>query len=91
MKSIMVTYQEDTDIIAAHETATVEEWTDVCERFDNDVRKVKSVDHHPDGYTALYLCFDADNAPCYYLVEEDAKLKRMRRKVFLSKLGMETV
>ncbi len=87
MKSIMVTYQKDTDTIAVDETADVEEWTEVCERFDNDVRKVKTVEH-PDGYTALYLCYDSDNAPIYYLVKEDAQLKRMRRKVFLSKLGM---
>lgn len=88
MKSLNVSYDEESDSITPINTAKEEIWTDVCERFDDDVRRIKSVEH-PDGYTALYLCFDSDNAPFYYLVREDTQLNRLRHKVFLSKLGMD--
>ena len=88
MKSLNVHYDKGADRITPIETAKDEEWIDVCERFDDDVRRVKSIEH-PDGYTALYLCFDSENAPFYYLVQEDAQLKRLRHKVFLSKLGLK--
>lgn len=88
MKSLNVSYDPENDHIAPVEKAEEEVWTDVCARFDDDVRRVKSIEH-PDGYTALYLCFDGDNVPFYYIVREDERLTRLRHKVFLSKLGME--
>lgn len=88
MKSIKATYDKDTDTVAAIKNAENEEWTDVCNQYDNDVRKVKALNHQ-DGYTALYLCFDSDNVPFYYLVQEDKRLNTLRRKVFLSKLGIK--
>jgi hypothetical protein len=41
------------------------------------------------GYTALYACYDENNQPVYYLVEESAALTRLRRKIFLGKLGQQ--
>jgi hypothetical protein len=87
MKSINVNYDKETDAISPIETAKDEEWTDICERFDNDVQRVKSIEHS-DGYTALYRCFDAENDPFYYLVQENARLKHLRRRVFFNKLGI---
>ena len=88
MKSLHVTYDEANDSVTSIDDAKEEEWPEVCERFDDDVRRVKSVEHS-EGYTALYICFDSENFPFYYLVQEDARLKRLQHKVFLSKLGME--
>jgi hypothetical protein len=87
MQSINVNYNVDTDTISPIETAKGEEWIDICDRFDNDVQRVKPIEH-PDGYTALYLCFDTENEPFYYLVQEDARLKRLRHRVFFNKLGI---
>lgn len=88
MKSLNVSYDKETDRITLIETAKDEEWIEVCERFEDDVQRVKFIEH-PDGYNALYQCFDSENVPFYYLVKEDARLKRLRHKVFLSKLGIE--
>ena len=87
MKSINVNYDEETDAISPIETAKDEGWIDICERFDNDVHRIKSIEH-PNGYTALYQCLDSENEPFYYLVQEDARLKRLRHKVFFNKLGL---
>lgn len=88
MKSINVSYDKQTDTITPIPTARQEDWVDVCERFDDDVRRVKSLEGR-DDYTALYLCFDSDNAPFYYLVREETRLKHMRHKVFFRKLGLD--
>lgn len=86
MKSLHVNFNEATQAIDTIETAVPETWEEVCERFDNDVRRVMAVSD-PKGYTALYACYDENNQPVYYLVKEDRTLMKLRRKTFLGKLG----
>lgn len=86
MKSIQINYNDASQTIKVAETASPEFWDAVCKRFDNDVRRIKAVsDQQP--YTAVYACYDENNQPVYYLVEESRSLKKMRQKIFLSKLG----
>jgi hypothetical protein len=86
MKSLNVNFDEAAQTIDFIETASSESWDAVCERFENDVRRIKDVSDQ-DEYTALYACYDENNRPVYYLVEEDEALMKLRRKTFLSKLG----
>ena len=86
MNSLHVNFNETSQAVEPIETAAPESWEDVCERFDNDVRRIMPVSDQ-EGYTALYACYDDNNQPVYYLVEEDESLTKLRRKTFLSKLG----
>ncbi len=86
MKSLQVNYIEAKQIIERKENAIAEPWDEVCKRFDNDVRKVRDVSDQKE-YTGMYACYDDDNLPVYYLVEEDKALNKLRKKTFLSKLG----
>ncbi|MFO7714020.1 hypothetical protein [Desulfosarcina sp.] len=90
MKSLHISYNEATQTIDRIDNAAPEHWGTVCERFDNDVQRIKDVSD-ASGYNALYVCYDANNQPEYYLVEEDAALLKLRRKTFLSKLGQTKV
>jgi len=86
MKSLRIDLNESDQTIETVETASPEPWDAVCERYDNDVHRISDVgDREP--YTAVYACYDENNRPVYYLVEEDASLTRMRRNTFLKKLG----
>jgi hypothetical protein len=86
MKSLQVNYNEATQTIDTVESQLPEPWDAVCKRFDNDVHRIKDVSDRK-GYTALYVCYDEDNQPVYYIVEEDEALMKLRQKTFLSKLG----
>jgi hypothetical protein len=86
MKSLHIDYNESDQTIATVEEASPEPWDAVCEKYDNDVHRILDVDDR-EPYTAVYACYDDNNRPVYYLVEEDAALTRMRRKTFLNKLG----
>jgi hypothetical protein len=86
MQSLHVNYDDTAGAIARIENASPEPWETVCERFDNDVRRIMDVTDQ-SGYTALYACYDENNNPIYYLVEEDERLLKLRRKTHLSKLG----
>ena len=86
MKSLHVNYNQDSQAIESIENASPEAWDTVCERFDNDVRRIKSVSDK-QTYSALYACYDENNQPSYYLVEEGEALMKMRQKTFRSKLG----
>ena len=86
MKALQVTFDRDKDDITPVGEKRAENWIDVCERFDDDVHRIRDV-AEPEPYTALYACYDEDNMPSYYLVEEDRQLDRIRRRVFLNKLG----
>ena len=86
MKSLRVEYNPDSGAIDILADASPEAWDAVCERYDNDVQRIESVSDRED-YSALYACYDENNQPIYYLVEEGAALTRMRQKTFLSKLG----
>jgi hypothetical protein len=86
MKSLHVNFKEADRTITPIENAETEPWDGVCEKFDNDVHRIMSVSDQ-DEFTALYACYDENNRPVYYLVEEDEALMKLRRKTFLSKLG----
>ncbi len=86
MKSLHVNFNEATQAADIIETASPEPWDAVCERFDNDVRRIMAVSDQK-GYTAIYACYDENNQPVYYLVEEGKALTKLRKKTFLSKLG----
>ena len=86
MKALQVSFDKAKDEIAPVDEGKEENWIDVCERFDDDVHRIRDVSERRP-YTALYACYDEDNLPTYYLVEEDRQLDRIRHKVFLNKLG----
>jgi len=86
MKSLHVNFNEATQAIEPIDSASQEPWDVVCERFDNDVRRIKIVSD-PKGYNAVYACYDENNQPVYYLVEEGDVLTKLRRRTFLDKLG----
>lgn len=86
MKAMQVQYDKDEDKIEISSDGTRENWIDVCERFDNDVHRLRDAEEHT-AYSALYACYDEDNKPTYFLVEEDRYLDKIRRKQFLKKLG----
>ena len=86
MQALKIKYNASDQGIEPVEGASPEHWDVVCERYDNDVRRIRDVDDR-EAYTAVYACYDENNQPVYYLVEEDAALMRMRRRTFLSKLG----
>lgn len=86
MKSLKVDYDKEKDKLTLAKDSSQEEWVEVCERFDNDVHRLRDETAHAP-FTGLYECFDEDDQPSYYLVEEDTRLNKMRHQVFLSKLG----
>ncbi|BBO93352.1 hypothetical protein [Desulfosarcina ovata] len=86
MQALHVNFTEATRAIENVADASPEPWQDVCERFDDDVHRIMDVTDQA-GYTALYACYDENNQPVYYLVEEGKALARLRHKNFLSKLG----
>ena len=88
MKSIHVKYDSKNETIEPIENASPEVWEEVCDRFDNDVSRVREVTDQ-DGYNTLYVCYDENNQPEYYVVDVDETLNKLRRKTFLKKLGVE--
>jgi len=86
MQALKIKYKEADQAIEPLENASPEPWDVVCERYGNDVRRIRDVNDR-ETYTAVYACYDENNQPNYYLVEEDEALMRIRRKTFLSKLG----
>jgi hypothetical protein len=86
MKSLHVNLDEATQTIEPIDNASQEAWDDICDRFNNDVRRIKTVSD-PAGYNALYACYDENNQPVYYLVEENDMLTKLRQRNFLDKLG----
>jgi hypothetical protein len=89
MRALRVEYNTDTEKISHIAKQKTEDWITVCERFNNDVHRICDIKDR-DMYTALYQCYDDDNKPSYYLVEEDRQLDKVRRKVFYNKLGRDT-
>ena len=86
VKSLQVNFNESSQAIEAIDNASQEPWEDICQRFNNDVRRIKKVSD-PDGYNAIYACYDENNQPVYYLVEERDVLTELRHRTFLGKLG----
>jgi len=88
MKAIKVNYKTDKDIIEAGKGEIVEDWLDICDKFNNDVHRIREVSDY-EGYTSLYECFDDDNVSSFYLVRENEELYKIRRKNRLRGLGLE--
>lgn len=88
MKAQQVQYDQDNDTIERLDDQAEKDWVTVCEQFDNDVQRVRDV-HDQPPYTALYVCFDPNNRPVHFLVQEDRQLNKLRHKVFYSKLGKQ--
>jgi hypothetical protein len=86
MKSLRVNFDQATQAVDPIDNASPEPWDVICERFDNDVRRIKTVSD-PKGYNAIYACYDENNRPVYYLVEESDVLTKLRHRTFLDKLG----
>jgi hypothetical protein len=86
MKALAVEYDAASDRVTAPEDDNSEDWAVVCERFDGDVHRIRAADE-VEGYDALYVCYDEDNQPTYFLVTEDDELQRARHRVFHQKLG----
>ena len=86
MQSIQVNFNPATQTIDRIDDASPEPWDTVCERFGNDVQRIMAVSDRKD-FDALYACYDENNQPFYYMVEEDEALMKLRKKTFLSKLG----
>lgn len=86
MDAVKADYHEKRNSLDIMTDAKVENWIEVCRRFNDDVHRIRDVDNI-QGYNALYECFDEKDNPVYYLVNEDEKLFRMRRKNFLNKIG----
>lgn len=87
MKSLHVKYNAESGAIEKIGDASPEVWEEVCDRFDNDVSRIREVTDQK-GYNTLYVCYDEKNRPEYYLVEVDKTLNKLRRKTFRKKLGM---
>jgi len=83
---LQINFDKDSDEIDLIEDQAEENWIEVCERYDDDVHRIRSISG-PSPFTAVYTCYDEDNNPSYFLVEEDSKLDKMRHKIFLDKLG----
>ena len=88
MESIRVDYDPQNDVISQRSGSAAEPWLAVCQRYDDDVHRIRGVNGRLP-YTGLYACYDIDNRPSYYLVEEDASLRAVKKRVFFSKLGRE--
>lgn len=88
MKAMRVEYDEATDNIEIQTASVAEDWLAVCTRYHDDVHRLRGVSDQ-GNFTALFECFDDDDNKIHYLVEEDARLKRHRRRTFLRKLGQE--
>ena len=86
MKALQVNYDKEDDKLSLIKDQIHENWAEVCERFNHDVHRLRNA-AKISPYTGLYVCYDEDNQPVYFLVEEDAQLKAMQRSVFRSKLG----
>lgn len=86
MQAQQVKYDPDQDRIEIDADKPSESWPEVCQRFYDDVQRLRDADEQAP-YTALYVCHDDDDQPVHFLVEEDADLFRLRHKVQLKKLG----
>jgi len=89
MKAIRAKLESDNETPVIVEGAEVEDWLAVCERFDDDVHRIRDLAGIED-YNSLYECFDDDNRSHLYLVAEDASLHRIRRKHFYRAVGKDS-
>ncbi len=86
MKAILADYGGKPESIQIKKKAEPEDWITVCTRYNDDVSRICDVTD-TDDFTALYECFDENNKPIYYLVKEEKKLYRLRRRHFFENIG----
>ena len=87
MKSVMVKYDEASDTISGHDSSESESWADVCEKYNDDVHRIRNVTDM-GTYTGLFECIDDSNKSFYYIVEEDPELYKFKHRGFYKKLGI---
>lgn len=87
MESIKVEYDEDSDSITKLEGEKPELWINVCERFNDDVHRIRSITDM-ESFTGLFECIDDDNKVFHYIVEEDKALYKYKRRNVYEKLGL---
>ena len=86
MQCLQINFEPETGTVTPMADALPETWEAVCERYDNDVHRIMDYTDK-EGYSAIYTCYDEDNQPAHYLVEEGEALNKLRHKTFLEKLG----
>ncbi len=87
MQSVMVMYDDASDTISGHEGSESEPWANVCEKYNDDVHRIRNIEDM-GTYSGLYECIDDDNKSFYYIVEEDQELYRHKRRNIYEKLGI---
>jgi hypothetical protein len=88
MKSIQAEFDDVTQKISIKKDAENENWVRVCEKFNDDVSRIRDVTDLQD-YTGLYECFDDHNKRFFYLVRENKKLYELKHRHFLDNLGFK--
>ncbi len=88
MKCIQAEFDKKSDKITIKEKASVEDWIKVCQKFNDDVERIRDVSDI-EGYTGLYECFDDKNIRCFYMVNEAKNLYRVKRKIFFGNIGVK--
>lgn len=87
MESVRVEYAVDKDEVKRIEGEKPEPWVDICERFNDDVHRIRDIsDMAP--FTGLFECIDDENNSFYYIVEEDKALYKYKRRNVYKKLGI---
>ena len=88
MTAVLVEYDEKEDKITYPDSNTSEYWIDLCQRFNDDVHRIRSITDH-ESYNALYQCFDENDDGSYYAVEEDRELFKIKHRHFLRNIGLK--
>lgn len=90
MKCIQAELEKKNDKITIQEGAKEEDWLKVCQRFNDDVERIRDVTDIED-YTGLFACHDDKNVRFFYLVKEDKTLYKMKRRRFLENIGVHSL
>lgn len=88
MKALLIKYNEKEDTITLIKESQAESWVEICRKYNDDVHRIRDI-KDIEGYTGLYECFDDNDKSCYYIVEEDRELFRLKQRHFLRKVGLE--
>lgn len=88
MKSIQVQFEKTSKKITIKKDAKQEDWIEVCKKFNDDVSRISDVTDQ-DDYTGLFECFDDENRLFFYLVKEDKKLYKIKRRHFFDNIGLK--
>ena len=88
MESIKVEYDQESDTIIKIEGEKTEPWIGVCERFNDDVHRIRNISDM-DTFTGLFECINDENKVFHYIVEEDKALYKYKRRNVYKKLGFK--